>query len=186
MKGVFWVVIVGLALLFTLFSKSGQPKRRQSKSEFYAGQKTQVEEGGYRAQYLLNQTEKDAYMALKASNGRRAIHVFPQVSLGEVLSHPNKKHYFAINSKRIDFIITDGQMKPVAAVEIHGTGHSGNNAYSAQTTGLRDDIKRTALESAGIDYLSISTNKSEAYRTVASVIAEWRERYDDSTTRSPR
>jgi len=44
---------------------------------------------------------------------------------------------------------------PVAVIEVNGTGHYQNNALE------RDEIKRIAVESAGIRYIAIRENENK-------------------------
>lgn len=97
--------------------------------------------------HLLNKEEQTVYWHLVNILKNHFI-VHAQVSLGEVLSAEGSAHR-AINSKRVDFLLTDKQFSPVAAIEYHGGGHYQGNAE------LRDSVKRTTLQKAGIKYIPI-------------------------------
>ena len=65
---------------------------------------------GFTARPLLNQGEQRLLSVLdkalaEGSPGWRAM---GQVSLGEILASPDKDAYFAVNSKRVDLLIVDG------------------------------------------------------------------------------
>jgi len=73
-----------------------------------------------------------------------------QVSLGEILSSPEKDAYFAINAKRVDLLIVDPACRPVCAIEFQGTGHHvGPNAAA------RDAVKKEALRRAGLRMVEV-------------------------------
>ena len=78
-----------------------------------------------------------------------AYRVFPQVCLGEILDITHRKAYWAINAKRCDFIIIDKTGLARIAIEFQGSGHNRNFAKQ------RDEVKKTALESAGIGYVEV-------------------------------
>lgn len=93
----------------------------------------------------------------------KTFYVFPQVNLGQFIrtgavpwrqKQANNAHR-AINTKRCDFIIADRNGNPVTAIEFQGAGHNIGN-----TAERRDEIKRIALERAGIPLLEIPANAS--------------------------
>lgn len=152
------VVIIAVVVVLKLRSKT-PVEQRQTREEFYSEQQERVSTGdGYRKQKLLNETEKQAYKAMLDARNGRHLRIFVQVSLGEVLANSNKRLYYDINSKRVDFLITDAKFEPIMAIEIHGTGHHNSTAWQ------RDTIKRAALTDAGIEYVSIVTNSHKAYQ----------------------
>ena len=82
--------------------------------------------------------------------------MFPQVALGQILrtepalGDAADAAYRAINSKRCDLLLADRSGFPVAVLEFQGSGH-----YVGDTARQRDEIKRRALERAGIRYVEI-------------------------------
>lgn len=72
-----------------------------------------------------------------------------KVSLGEILSSDSRNAYRAVNSKRVDLVITDRAGIPAVVVEYQGSGHYQGDAH------LRDAIKREACQSAGISWVEI-------------------------------
>lgn len=164
------VILAGFIYGPTLRRGGHRPYRPKTQlpDNHYDEQKARVEQGGYGRQRLLNRTETVAYKAIWSVlfdlNLNRQYIVFAQVSLGEVLSHPNKQLYFDINSKRIDFLLTDRDFTPVLAIEIQGQGH-----YQDDKATKRDMIKRTAMESAGIDYISIALGDDQDENKVLTV-----------------
>ncbi|SUO95430.1 DUF2726 domain-containing protein [Suttonella ornithocola] len=151
------VMVLILALL-GLFKKR---KKKFNDKAFYQAQKQRVQKGGYCRQKLLNETEKAAYQALLNMRQNKALQIFAQVSLGEILSHQDYQRYRDIMSKRVDFLITDKAFLPLFAIEIHGTGH-----YLSHNAKKRDEIKQLALNSAGIQYIAIEVNRNNVKQKV--------------------
>jgi Protein of unknown function (DUF2726) len=89
--------------------------------------------------------------------------VFPQVSLGQIIGTGEARDwqaemaYRAINSKRCDLLIADRYGNPLAVLEYQGSGH--NIGGTAQR---RDEIKRIALERAGVRYIEIKEGTTPA------------------------
>ena len=54
--------------------------------------------------------------------------LFPQVSMGEFLRSTEANAYYAINSKRVDFLIIDPYGEPKVVVEYQGAGHYQQNS----------------------------------------------------------
>lgn len=128
-------------------------------TDIAAEQLRHVMRAKYTARPLLNQGEQRQLTVLdkalaENSPGWRAM---GQVSLGEILSSPNKDAYFAVNSKRVDLLIVDAECKPLHAVEFQGKGH-----HTGQNTAARDAVKREALRRAGIGYVEVVSGDSPA------------------------
>ena len=107
-----------------------------------------VRRGNFKKKRLLNRSEEEVYRRLEAYCDERNLKVFAQVSLGEILSADSENYRF-INSKRVDFCITNSNLMPVAVVEYQGSGHK--NTTSTE----RDAIKREATEIAQMHYIEI-------------------------------
>lgn len=101
---------------------------------------------------LLNKSEHRLFLAIEKSlSGRESNwRLMAQVSLGEILSSPDKDAYFAINSKRVDILLTDQKGLPLHVIEYQGAGHHQG------TAAVRDAVKKEALRKAGIGYHEIS------------------------------
>jgi hypothetical protein len=103
-----------------------------------------------------------AQKALKKKN-LTGWHVFPQVSLGEVIDTHSYKTWLgdrahqSINSKRCDILIADNKGRPWLVVEYQGGGHYQGNAAQ------RDEIKRIAVTRSRIKYLEIPDGASDDY-----------------------
>jgi Protein of unknown function (DUF2726) len=76
--------------------------------------------------------------------------VMAQVSMGQILSSPDKNSHAAINAKRVDILIVTNSGYPVVAIEYQGEGHYQGNAP------IRDAIKREALRKAGVGFLEVT------------------------------
>ena len=110
--------------------------------------------------------------------GRYPFYVFPQVNLGQILGAKTEQvrlrwqgdqAHQAINSKRCDLLIADKKGWPVAVIEYQGEAHDLDG-----TAGRRDQIKRIAVEGAGIRYVEIEagTSAAEMRRIVQGVFDE--------------
>lgn len=135
-----------------VFGKGRRSKRARDTVEWAADQLTTVMNAKFRARSLLNKSERRLLSVLEAalreeSPGWR---VMGQVSLGEVLSSEEEDAYFAINSKRVDFLIVNANCYPLHAVEFQGAGH-----HVGKTAAARDAVKKEALRRAGIGYVEV-------------------------------
>lgn len=93
--------------------------------------------------------------------------VMAQVSLGEVLRSDDASAYSCINSKRVDFLLMDGDCQPRHAIEYQGGGHHQGTAAA------RDAVKKEALRRAGIGYhevLAGHTTPAELRRLVEKLV----------------
>jgi len=118
--------------------------------DYYRQQVELIRGKGYRSKRLLNKGEQQVFWALVRWGRREGLRIFPQVSLGEVFTSSDEERYFAINSKRADFVLTDAQFCPLALIEYHGSGH-----WLSSDADARDDVKRAAAETAGLAYVAI-------------------------------
>ncbi len=117
-----------------------------------ADQLRTVERVNYGKQRLLRHQESQVFAAVEAAVQEAGLpwRVFAQVSLGEVLTCPDREGFSAINAKRVDFLIADAGFAPVAAIEYQGSGHHLGKAAA------RDAVKKEALRKAGIGYIEIT------------------------------
>jgi hypothetical protein len=93
--------------------------------------------------------------------------VMAQVSVGEILRCKDAEAYRCINSKRIDFLLVDGDCQPRHAIEYQGGAH-----YQG-TAAARDAVKKEALRRAGIGYHEVvagHTTPSELRRLVEKLV----------------
>lgn len=111
-----------------------------------------VMEADFKSRPLLNKPERRLLSVIdkalqEESPGWRAM---GQVSLGEILWSDDKDAFHAINAKRVDLLIVDGDCQPLHAVEFQGTGH-----HIGRETAARDAVKKEALRRAGIGYVEV-------------------------------
>ena len=149
-----------LPLLIILFLTGCSPSQNSTNStnlltplqpptpERYQQELEVVRRGSFKKKRLLNRSEEDVYWKLVNYCKERNLKVFAQVSLGEILS-ADSENYRYINSKRVDFCITNSNLMPVAVVEYQGSGHANS------TSEERDAIKREATEIAKMYYIEI-------------------------------
>jgi hypothetical protein len=111
-----------------------------------------VMDAAFLSRPLLNKSEHRLFLAIEKSLAMRGSdwRLMAQVSLGEILSSPDKDAYFAINSKRVDILLTDLKGLPLHVIEYQGIGHHQGTAAA------RDAVKKEALRKAGIGYHEIS------------------------------
>ena len=77
---------------------------------------------------------------------------------------PTGRIHAAINSIRVDLLVTDAQFNPLVVIEIDGSGH-----YLSNYSRINDETKTLALRSAGIPLLRIvakDDNHAEIRRMV--------------------
>lgn len=130
-----------------------------------------VMEADFKPRPLLNKPERrllgviDKVLA-EDSPGWRAM---GQVSLGEVLWSDDKDAYWAINAKRVDLMIVDGDCRPLYAIEFQGSGH-----HLGNETAARDAAKKEALRRAGIGYVEVVSGDTPAHvrETVRRLVAK--------------
>ena len=141
--------------------KLAAPSYQPENKSFSNKQLEEVLKCKFEKQRLFNQTEEKVYrLIIEMINTHAEGHfkVNEQTSLGEILKCKEdfwgNKAFKAINSKRIDLLIVNRDLMPIAAIEVNGTGHYFNNALE------RDEIKRAAIESAGIKYIAIRENEN--------------------------
>lgn len=111
---------------------------------------------------LLNRKEARLFAALEriVATETAAWRVMAQVSLGEIMSSPSQSAYRAINSKRVDLLLVDGEGMPLHAIEYQGAGH-----FAGKTAAARDAVKKEALRRAGIGYLEVQAGDTPAELT---------------------
>ena len=130
---------------------------------------------------VMNRGEYDLFRAALGvtgqamPNGPFPFYVFPQVSLGQIIGteragEPDADEaHRAINSKRCDLLIADRNGNPIAVLEYQGSGHD-----LGGTAKRRDEIKRVALQRAGVRYVEIldGTAPGEIQRTIRDVLTQ--------------
>ncbi len=99
-------------------------------------------------QDVLNGEEQTVFWAALAWTKRNSLRLHPQVSMGEFLNAGGgglkDKVFRAFNARRVDFLISDRNWKPLLVIEHQGTGHRKGNWR------LHDAVKRVVLRLAGL------------------------------------
>ena len=164
--GVVFFLVLGLIGMGKQARKKGKPQRndfmRQRAEEYLRI----ARKNRYQKKTVCNANEQAAYAAAwdVVRARQRKERVLPQVSLGEIIMHPNGRIHAAINSKRVDLLVTDAQFNPLVVIEIDGSGH-----YLSDYSRINDETKTLALRSAGIPLLRIvakDDNHAEIRRMV--------------------
>lgn len=110
---------------------------------------------------LLNQGEERVFKAALGVVRHQTLKLCPQVNLGEIIrtvedDRDADNAFRSINSKRVDLLICDQRWWPLVAIEHQGKGHFQGNAEA------RDQVKRVALERAGIALVETYDDLTEA------------------------
>lgn len=126
--------------------------QKKDSTELAADQLKVVMNADFQWRALLNKPERRLLSCIDQvlAEERPGWRAMGQVSLGEILYSRDKDAFWAINAKRVDLLIIDGDCRPLHAVEFQGTGHHGS-----RETAARDAIKKEALRRAGIGYMEV-------------------------------
>ena len=148
------VVFLVFVLIFLVFLILRQPDLTDGgdkKKTIANKQLSAVVNSDFSRTSLMNASETRLYKDICDHINDKAfpVRIFPQVSLGEILKSKDRAAFFSVNSKRVDFVVTDLNYMPVAVIEYQGSGHYKGNAK------VRDEIKKIACEKAGIKYLPV-------------------------------
>lgn len=138
------IAVVALALfVFLGKTKNGVGKPSESQSD-----------EPFSKRPLLNKSELKIFKIL-INAATPDFDVMCQVSYGAILSNKDFGKYMSINSKRADFMLFDAELKVRAVVEYQGSGHFGQTEQGRSRAAKSDQIKRTALQQAGVPLLEI-------------------------------
>jgi hypothetical protein len=149
--------IIGLGAIVLLMKVLQSSTRRPGSKGLFLKQPqtkdqlTRVSQAAFAVQPLMNKGEFKAFSTIE-SYARRVLpgyRVFAQVSLGEILTCPDRDAYGAINAKRCDILIVNQLGTPALAIEYQGGGHYQQNAP------MRDAVKKEALRQAGVPTIEI-------------------------------
>ena len=152
------VMAVALGLLFI---DSFRSRRTRGKSPNYIGDAANqlriVMNSEFGRKPIMSRGEhavfKQVRLTLKDFSGYQ---VFPQASLGEVLSAADERAFRCINGKRVDLLVIDNAGLPRVAIEVQGDGHYQGDAAA------RDAVKREALRRAGVRYVEVFSDHAPA------------------------
>ena len=142
------VALVAKALL-TARRSGGRSKR--AKGDGLAA----LDAVGMDAKDLMSGQQASLLPILDAFAGRQGLRVHAEVGLAAIVA-PTKGDrqarlaaFNAISQKRVDFLLTDANRRPVLVVEFQGSGHWANGAAK------RDAVKAAALSKAGIPLVQV-------------------------------
>lgn len=111
-----------------------------------------VEKSVYNRKRLINKEAFPVFATVEAffaEQGGR-YRVLPELCLGAVLECDSRDGFHCVNSKRLDVGVVDAYGFLVAAIEYHGSGH-----HLDGTAAMRDQVKRRALQKAGIELIEV-------------------------------
>jgi len=148
-------------------SLSGQAAQRRKPFDREATFLDVASKASYKKQRILHEQEFELFIAILSASRKdwrlkKKIRIFPQVNLGEIMTNKyddnktaklNELAQSAINSKRCDLLITCYYGHPRVAIELQGRHHVENHKVMQ-----RDQVKRLAFASAGIELVEVSSN----------------------------
>jgi hypothetical protein len=118
----------------------------------------------FRIRPILNGREREVFYALRdaiRTAYKTKYLLFAQVPMGVFLQCGSDNAFRSINSKRVDFLVTNTKGDPVLVIEYQGSGHYQGSAS------VRDEVKRVACRSAGLELYEIVTNtRKEDYQNL--------------------
>ncbi len=105
-----------------------------------------------RAKPLMNASEYRVFSHLESLVGQSKYQcrVFAKTSLGEVFRTSSRAAFRLVNSKRVDFLITDAGGMPIAAIEYQGGEQDQKSAVA------RDAIKREAFRLIDVPFIEVA------------------------------
>ncbi len=147
------IIAAGLTVLNSLLRKgSGKPKNFPYR----------------KIQYLLSSSENNIYQLLLDVVGGN-LHVFPKVSLSEIVSVRNKERNLSAHTRRlksfcVDFVLcSHNNNSPVLVVNLEKRTNSKEE---------KSDLHEI-LSSAAIPYINLRSNKTYDSKEIASLIREF-------------
>jgi len=146
-----YIIFIGVAFLFSGCSDSiGTQSKPFNSTKHYTQELKAVRREKYKKGKLLNKSEMQLLWELEDALKGKSYRIILQTSLGAFLQHNDKNAFLKVNCKRADFVIMNRFGYPEAVIEYNGEGH-----YS-KDSGLRDNIKEIACNSAEIPFITIS------------------------------
>lgn len=150
------LMFIGTLLLIFVINKLS-PKRKRKTVKQSENQLDIVARSDFHKSKLMNKEEYGLFIRLEPllKTNRPGHRLFTQVSMGEIISSPNKNAYFCINDKRVDFVIISPYGDPLVVIEYQGGGHYQGNAVQ------RDAVKKEACRKAGIAFIELNDKYSD-------------------------
>ncbi|MFV0386482.1 DUF2726 domain-containing protein [Paracoccus sp. (in: a-proteobacteria)] len=129
-----------------------------------------AEKSNFSCHPVLHEKEADLFRKIEQRvtagwNLKRQVRILAQVNMGEFVHAVRERDFSdkfhklgqgAINSKRVDFLLTCYHFHPRVAIEFQGREHQQDEA-----TALRDEVKRIAFQKANIPLVEITPDETE-------------------------
>lgn len=99
------------------------------------------------------------------------LHIFPKMRIADILETTSGKGYrkqlYGILPKHVDFVVADGQFRPLCAIELNGSSHQ---RWKAQRS---DELKKEVFASAGfpLHNVPVGSQFSEEIRAIMATFA---------------
>ena len=118
------ITLILIIIIFILILRNAEPKKTTI-------QNLTKEENNYndkymKREYLLTETELKFYKQLKKVTDELNLTICPQVTLYEILRNKQYKDFNKIQSKSIDFVITEPNLKIKLCIELDDPSHFKN------------------------------------------------------------
>ena len=149
-------IFIGALLLIAITNKIS-PKRKRKTVKQSENQLDIVARSDFHKSKLMNKEEYGLFVRLEPllKANRPGYRLFTQVSMGEIISSPNKSAYFCVNNKRVDFVIISPYGDPLVVIEYQGSGHYQGNAIQ------RDAVKKEVCRKAGVAFIELTDKYSD-------------------------
>lgn len=157
-----WIyVVIALELIIILIF--GYAKKKVDTAKKDSNEK--IVDYPYKKRTLLTEAEKVFFIALKEALPKE--HIFAKVRLWDIIDSTKNEYKYTnkIQSKHIDFLLTDENYIPQIAIELDDKSHE--NARRKN----RDEFLKKALEKAEISLLRIKVQKEYTIESIQEKIA---------------
>jgi hypothetical protein len=148
------IIIVSVVVIAVIFGKEGGAKKKLP----YA-----------KKDYFLTKAEVDFFRILEKATENK-YHIFPQVSLSDLLFVKAKKDEYykyrnKIDRKSVDFVLAEKEkLKPLLAIELDDSSHN----YGKRKE--RDTFVEKVFEDAGIILLRINYKRNYNIQEISEII----------------
>jgi hypothetical protein len=123
-------------------------------------------------QYLMSKAERSFFGVLEQVTDSSKYHIFPQVSLGNLVdvekgTRPYQTHRNRVDRKSVDFVLCDrSALSPVLAVELDDASHERKDRQE------RDAFVDRVLAKAGLPLLHVRAQAAYDPKQLAASIGE--------------
>lgn len=156
-----WALIIVVIIIFLIIRSISNTKKHKTSKQHSpnANQQFTAYKNEYRYKkrpYLLTQNEYHFYKALVPIANEKSLTICPKVRLADIIEPQKGQHWkgaFAkIKSKHIDFLLCEGPLIPILAIELDDNSH--NRAERIE----RDQFVDQALQQSGIPIIHTQGN----------------------------